>query len=152
MVNALVYIVYSASLMLFGYASDFVEKKKLFSRTVSRKLFQSIGLVGAAAFMALIPVVECDQTSVIAFLMSGMIVLGLLSGGDAIIVIDIAPDYSGSLYGYTNAFASLPGFLAPLFVGLILDADHVIYIYLKLTTFRGHSHSAHYKPYFASCD
>ena len=75
--------------------------------------------------MALVPAVGCDQTAVIVILIIGMIVLGLTAGGDNPIVVDIAPDYSGSLYGFINAFASIPGFLAPLVVGLFLDGDSV---------------------------
>jgi MFS family permease len=124
-VNALIYIAYSASLMAFGFASDIVERKRLLSRTVSRKAFEATALIGAAVFMAIVPAVGCNQISVIVLLILAMIVLGLISGGDAPIVVDIAPDYSGSLYGFTNAFASLPGFLAPLFVGLVLDGTDV---------------------------
>jgi ACS family sodium-dependent inorganic phosphate cotransporter-like MFS transporter 5 len=75
--------------------------------------------------MAIVPAVGCNQISVIVLLILAMLILGLISGGDSPIVVDIAPDYSGSLYGFTNAFASLPGFLAPLFVGLILDGTDV---------------------------
>jgi MFS family permease len=116
--------------MTFGYASDLVERKKLLSRTVSRKVFQATALIGAAIFMALIPAVGCNQISVIVLLILGMIVLGLISGGENPIVVDIAPDYSGSIYGFTNAFSSLPGFLAPLFAGLILDKTNVRYFFL----------------------
>ncbi len=125
LVNASIYIAYSASLMVFGYASDLIERKQLLSRTVSRKVFESTALISAAIFMAIIPAVGCNQTIVIVFLILGMISMGLTSGGDVPIVVDIAPDYSGSIYGFTNAFSSLPGFLAPLFVGLVLEKTDV---------------------------
>jgi MFS family permease len=64
-----------------------------------------------------------------------MITLGLISGGENLIVVDIAPDYSGSIYGFTNAFSSLPGFLAPLFAGLILDKANVRKIFLLFSNF-----------------
>ncbi len=111
--------------MASGFLSDLIERKKLLSRTVSRKIFEATALIGAALFMALIPAVGCSQISVIVLLILGMITLGLISGGENLIVVDIAPDYSGSIYGFTNAFSSLPGFLAPLFAGLILDKTNV---------------------------
>lgn len=119
------YIAYSASLMIFGFAADFVERKRLLNRTVSRKVFESIGLVGAAILMAIVPVVGCDQISVIVLVVMGMFALGIIAGGDYLIVVDIAPDYSGPLYGFTNVFSSMPGFLAPLFVGFVLDRTDV---------------------------
>ncbi len=133
--NASVYISHSASLMASGFLSDLVERKKLLSRTVSRKVFQSTALIGAAIFMALIPAVGCSQISVIVLLILGMIILGLISGGENLIVVDIAPDYSGSIYGFTNAFSSLPGFLAPLFAGLILDKTNVRNFFLLFSNF-----------------
>ncbi len=125
--NASVYMSHSASLMASGFLSDFVERKKLLSRTVSRKVFQTTALIGAAIFMALIPAVGCSQISVIVLLILGMIILGLVSGGENLIVVDIAPDYSGSFYGFTNAFKCMNGFLAPIFAGLILDKTNVRY-------------------------
>ncbi len=128
--NALVFMSHSASLMVFGYASDLVERKKLLNRTVSRKVFQTTALIGSAIFMALIPAVGCSQISVIVLLILGMITLGLISGGENLIVVDIAPDYSGSIYGFTNAFTCLNGFLAPIFAGLILDKTNVRYFFV----------------------
>lgn len=50
-----------------------------------------------------------------------MITIGLTSGGENLIVVDVAPDYAGSIYAITNSVSSLPGFLAPQFVGILLD-------------------------------
>ena len=126
-VNAGIYLTYSASLMLFGYISDLIERKELLNRTVSRKVFQARyqGMIGSAVVMAVVPAVGCDQTGVILLLIFAMIVLGVTSGGEYPIVCDIAPDYSGSIYGFQNCFSSLPGILAPLVVGLFLDGDSV---------------------------
>ena len=32
---------------------------------------------------------------------------------------DLAPDYAGTLFGITNTAATLPGFIAPIIVGLM---------------------------------
>lgn len=122
-VNSLVYISLSASLTMFGYLSDLVGRKGWLSKDWSRKLFETIGLVVPAICMGLIPVVGCDQNMVIALLVLAMLFNGAIAGGDNPIVMDVAPAYSGSLYGFTNAVASTPGFLAPLFVGLLLDSS-----------------------------
>ena len=68
---------------------------------------------------------DCNIILVIVMLNLAMLTMGLVSGGDSIIVVDIAPDYSGSVYGVSNAIASLPGFMAPLFVGIMLDQEGV---------------------------
>lgn len=82
-------------------------------------------MFGAAIFLALIPVFGCEIVPIIIMLNLSMISLGLTAGGDSLIIADVAPDYSGSIYGFTNSIASLPGFLAPLCVGLVLDQPNV---------------------------
>jgi len=111
----------SVSLTFFGFVSDFVGKKRLINETLSRKIFESIALGGPGICLALIPSIGCDQTGVIVILVLALTIFGLNSGGDKPIVVDIAPDHSGTIYGITNAIASLPGILAPLFVGMIIN-------------------------------
>ena len=115
------YVALSLSLIILGYVSDFVVKRKLLNITVSRKVFEAIAMALPAILMALIPSAGCDQTLVILLLIASMGFYGFSAGGDTPIVVDIAPDYSGTVYGLTNSIASVPGFLAPLCVGLILD-------------------------------
>ena len=117
----------SLSLTFFGFVSDWIGKKKIVSDTWSRKIFESIALGGPAICLALIPVVRCNLSLVITLLVVGMIIFGLNAGGDKPIVVDIAPDHSGTIYGITNAIASLPGILAPIYVGYFLDGKVHLY-------------------------
>ena len=121
LINALVYLTYSLSLIIFGLLSDFIVKRKLINLTFSRKLFEALATFVPAIFMALIPSFGCNQTVIIILLIASMGFFGFSAGGDMPICHDIAPDYSGTVYGITNAISSIPGFLAPMCVGLILD-------------------------------
>lgn len=62
---------------------------------------------------------------IIVLLNLSMITLGMIAGGEALIVVDVAPDYTGSIYGFVNSIASLPGFLAPILAGVMLEQTHV---------------------------
>lgn len=124
-VNSSIYIALGGSALIWGYVSDYVGRKHWFTATVSRKLFQSLALFGGAFFLGLIPAAGCSVTAIITLLNLSMLTIGLTAGGESLIVVDVAPDYAGSIYGFTNAIASLPGFLAPLFVGLMLDQPNV---------------------------
>lgn len=126
-VNASIYITLGVSSLFWGYVSDVVGRKEWLSKTVSRKMFQSIALLGGAFFLALIPVAGCSIAIIVILLNLSMLIIGLTAGGEFLIVVDVAPNYSGSIYGFTNAIASLPGFLAPLFVGFMLDQPNVSY-------------------------
>ena len=122
-VNALVYIAMSFALAASGYLSDLMETKQILSRTVSRKLFECFALVGPAIAMLFIPYFRDNKTVIIALLTLAMTLYGCYGGGDNPVVVDIAPDFSGSVYGLTCAISSIPGFVAPLFVGFILDME-----------------------------
>lgn len=113
----------SVALTLVGYLSDLIEKRRLASKNVSRKLCEFIALVGPAIAMGLIPSLSTNLNLVIALLVLAMTLYGFYGGGDNPIVIDMAPDFSGSVYGLTCAIGSIPGFLAPVFVGYLLDLD-----------------------------
>ncbi|OTF79875.1 sialin-like protein [Euroglyphus maynei] len=123
-VNASIYISLGGSMLSWGSVADWIERRQCLGRTASRKLFQTIALVGSAAFLASIPLFGCQIIPIIVMLNLSMITLGLTAGGDSLIIVDVAPDYSGSIYGFSNSIASLPGFLAPMFVGFLLDLPH----------------------------
>ena len=38
-------------------------------------------------------------------------------------VLDLTSKYSGTVYGFSNGFGSIAGFLAPLVTGAITDSD-----------------------------
>lgn len=117
----MVYVTLSVSLTLFGLLSDFVGRRMYFSDTVSRKIFEVVAHIGPSICFAFVPLVGCNQGAVIGLLIGGIFLYGPSAGGDCPAVVDMAPDHSGTLYGFTNAFASLPGILAPLFIGVLLD-------------------------------
>lgn len=115
------YVALSVSLTGFGFFSDWIGGKRLISDTLSRKIFESIALGGPALCLVFVPLVPCDLGGLIGLLMVAMVIFGLNAGGDKPVVVDIAPDHSGTIYGITNAIASLPGIFSPLVVGFLIN-------------------------------
>src|SRR5690625_2480495 len=122
-ITSAVYVTLSASLTGFGFFSDWIGRKRLLPDTLSRKIFETIALGGPAICLCIIPLppFSCNLTVLIIMLVLSMIIFGLNAGGDKPVVVDIAPDHSGTIYGITNAFASLPGILSPLVVGFLIS-------------------------------
>lgn len=121
-VNSSTSICMGLAYFFWGWVSDYVARKQWLQPTISRKAFQSFALFGSAFFLAMVPVAGCDVLLVIILLNLSMITMGAAAGGENLIIVDIAPDFAGSIYGLTNSIASFPGFLAPLTTGLMLDA------------------------------
>ncbi|KAI1287510.1 Sialin [Halotydeus destructor] len=122
-INALVYVAMSLALALVGYLSDTIERRRFLSKNVSRKLFETIALIAPAIGMLLVPYVTSNTTHVIVLIVVSLFFNGFYSGGDNPIVVDMAPDFSGVVYGFTSSIASTSGILAPMVIGLILDSD-----------------------------
>ena len=120
------YVALSISLTSFGFFSDWIGQKKFISDTLSRKIFETVALGGPAICLLLVPFCGCNLGALIALLIIAMIIFGLNAGGDKPIVVDVAPDHSGTIYGITNAIASLPGILAPLVVGFLINLVSLI--------------------------
>ncbi|KAJ6222360.1 hypothetical protein RDWZM_000905 [Blomia tropicalis] len=84
-------------------------------------IHHTIALGGPAICLIMIPIVGCNLPSLVALLIVAMTIFGLNAGGDKINVVDISLHYSGTIYGITNAIASIPGILSPLVVGFLIN-------------------------------
>ena len=106
-----------------GFLADSLHRNKYMTLTSIRKLFQSIAMIGPAVCFSIIPSCGSDRDLVIAMFIISMLCIGFVSGGDIPITTDMAPHFSGTLFGITNTVGSATGFLAPTIVGVILDKD-----------------------------
>lgn len=106
-----------------GFVADFVIARRVFSLTVTRKIFTLAAMLPSAAFLLAVNYVGCNHTLVITFLTLSTGLGGIASCGIYINQIDIAPRYAGFLLGITNTFGTIPGVLAPIVTGYLTE-DH----------------------------
>ncbi|GFS51866.1 hypothetical protein TNIN_195591 [Trichonephila inaurata madagascariensis] len=123
LVNAYLFAALCISIVISGKLSDFIRSKKIFKTTTIRKSFETIALLGPAACMAAIPVVKCNADAVVLLLTSAMALFGLCGGGDVSVIVDLAPDFAGKIFGVSNAIASIPGILSPVVAGYFLEGN-----------------------------
>jgi MFS transporter, ACS family, solute carrier family 17 (sodium-dependent inorganic phosphate cotransporter), member 5 len=100
-------------------AADALRARKLINTTQTRKLFNTLGQVGPALFLIILANVGCDQTAAAVCLLAiGVALSGCVYGSGFVVNhADIAPTYAGLLFGITNTFATIPGFVAPVVIG-----------------------------------
>ena len=65
----------------------------------------------------------CNADAAIALLCCAVTANGAVYSGYMNSHLDIAPNFAGTLMGLTNAFATIPGFLAPQVVGYIINGQ-----------------------------
>ncbi|XP_054160050.1 putative inorganic phosphate cotransporter [Oppia nitens] len=120
--NSLFYATLGLSVLGSGSLTTWVASKQWTSLTRTRKNFQTFGMTCACISVLIIPMVGCDSNAVISVLLVGMFLFGFgFAGGEYAAIPEYAPNYAGTVFGVTNTLASTTGFMAPLFVGLLLD-------------------------------
>lgn len=88
--------------------------------TTVRKLMQTVGFLGPAAFLTVVAITSDPGAAIAAMTLA----LGLGSFSQSGVyanVSDVAPTYAGVLLGISNTFASLPGIIGVALTGSILE-------------------------------
>lgn len=107
--------------LLCGKLTDFLRRREICSWTVLRKVFNSIGMFIPALCMLTITFLHCQQRYyAVAALTACQAISGFAySGGFFYNHVDLSPQHAGILMGISNMFATIPGILAPLLVGIL---------------------------------
>ncbi|KAM3956042.1 putative inorganic phosphate cotransporter [Aphomia sociella] len=121
--SALPYLALFILSLPFGFASDFILKKKWLSITANRKIFNSIGAYGPAIALIGLSYTPADAVTATSLL---VVVVGINAGhfaGYLLVHIDMAPNFAGQMMGITNFFANIVSLITPLAAGAILKDE-----------------------------
>lgn len=81
--------------------------------------------------LVLIYFAKCNKQIVVALLCVTVGLNGFNFSSVTCNHIDIAPNFSGTLMGFTNSVANIMGFLAPQIIGIILNGNVSNYFHFK---------------------
>ncbi|XP_015789735.2 uncharacterized transporter slc-17.2-like [Tetranychus urticae] len=143
--NSLLYIAMAISNLSSPPIFKYLINNGYVSRTVGRKLAESITLFLPAIALVTIPFIKENTTLILCLLVISLFFMGFQAAGDWPIVSEVAPDLAGSVFGITNTTAAASGFISPLIIGQLLDSglDHseawryVFFIGAGVMTFGG---------------
>ncbi|XP_054158497.1 putative inorganic phosphate cotransporter [Oppia nitens] len=110
-------------LLFSGLIADFILRQQLISKTLLRKLFESISTIGSAICLAAIPWAQCNNSLVIALILIAMLLFGTQAGGDIAIVADMTNNFTATVFAIANTLATVCGFITPLVIGYIVEAS-----------------------------
>lgn len=124
--SALPYLIMWIAINISTQIGDRVISSGNYSKTRVRKLFQVLAEVPPALCLSLIPFFGCNSFAVI-----GLICLCCCFNGCSFVAYnvnhaDLAPSFTGLLFGITNTVANAPGFLAPEMVGAFTKNESTI--------------------------
>jgi MFS family permease len=119
--SAIITVATGITMLLGGPLSEIVIKKTNLSRTRVRKIFEEIALIGPGVCIALVPAMGCDYIPVIALLALSQLFYGINTGGEYPIIAELAPDFSGTVFGFVATISTIPTIFTPYVVGVLLD-------------------------------
>ncbi|XP_076823695.1 sialin-like [Clavelina lepadiformis] len=119
LIASLPYFVAWISCNTAALAADKIRVKRLLSTTATRKVFNTVSFVGPACFLIAAGYIGCDSVLAVTFICFATLFNGLAFSGFYVNHIDLSPHYAGILMGLTNTWATIPGFLSPLVVGVL---------------------------------
>eukprot|EP00088_Acartia_fossae_P010328 TRINITY_DN15141_c0_g1_i3.p1 TRINITY_DN15141_c0_g1~~TRINITY_DN15141_c0_g1_i3.p1 ORF type:complete len:555 (+),score=53.77 TRINITY_DN15141_c0_g1_i3:130-1794(+) len=122
-ISALPYLLSTILSFIASPVADYFIDHRIMKRSVTRKLFNSLGFCLPAVFLVLAGYSGCDVDSTIVFLALAGGTNSLHYSGLMSTHLDMSPNFAGTLLGITNGFANVMGFLAPAFTGYIINEN-----------------------------
>lgn len=116
--SGLPYLAMTVAMFAFSSVADVIRKRRILSTTSVRKIFAVIGYLGQAIFLLLTGFTR-NSSIAVAYLTLAVGFSGIASSSLAIIMLDIAPRYSGIIMGISNCIATVPGIVSPILTGVI---------------------------------
>ncbi|XP_029848749.2 sialin isoform X1 [Ixodes scapularis] len=142
--NAGFYLSQGVMELVSSYSADRIIERRLLGVTSTRKVFQSISLLGQAVIFVCLASAGCNTVLACILLFVACSLAGAHSGCDSVLPIDLAPEFAGSVMGLVNTVASTAGIFAPMLVGYLTENneslerwDTVFYVSAAINLFGG---------------
>ncbi|XP_063223235.1 sialin-like isoform X2 [Bacillus rossius redtenbacheri] len=120
------------SIITFGFISQWIRRRKYVSHFVAYNIFNGISTVGTAVVLLCLPLVSCDARATICLLSAAVALSGAYIGGSQLNHMDLAVNYSGTLFGLSTAVFSAVSILAPTITGLLTNNQQTLTAWSKV--------------------
>ncbi|XP_041361224.1 sialin-like [Gigantopelta aegis] len=107
--------------MVSSYFADYLRANHYLSTQRTRQLFTTAGFLIPAVLIVGVGYTGCDHTLAVVLLALTLGTSALTTPGYVVNPLDIAPKFAGILLGITNTVATIPGFVAPIVVGVLTN-------------------------------
>ncbi|XP_064111730.1 putative inorganic phosphate cotransporter [Macrobrachium nipponense] len=104
-----------------GILADWLLCREYLSIVAARKLFCSIAMFGPAILLVAVIYSGCSVTTIVVLLCLANFFNGSIAASQQVNHTDIAPNFSGTLFGISNTFAAATSSIAPVAVGAVIN-------------------------------
>jgi ACS family sodium-dependent inorganic phosphate cotransporter-like MFS transporter 5 len=120
MFSALPFLGLWATCQFVPMIADKLRAAGIMSTANVRKLFNTIGMIGAAVILIGLSYIDCSQKGLaVTLLVLAVAISGCVYSGYYVNHMDIAPQYADTLMGIANGIAAASGFIAPYIASVI---------------------------------
>ncbi|KAL8574081.1 hypothetical protein ACOMHN_061543 [Nucella lapillus] len=121
LLSSLPYVGFWLTINVSDQLFDCLQSRRWLTTTAARKISNSLGEIFPALLVIGVGFVDCHNPVLgVALLTVGVSMCGFQYGAGFIVNSgDIAPGYAGIIFGISNTFGTIPGFLAPIAIGII---------------------------------
>ncbi|XP_063597900.1 putative inorganic phosphate cotransporter [Penaeus indicus] len=124
--SALPFLLRYVGAILWSSLGDWLTTHKYLSIRASRRLFSVLALWGPAAMVLGVTFAGCNWQATIGLICLAFFCNGAMTASILANHTDIAPNFSGTLLGIDNTFASIVSFLVPVVVGVMTDGKIIL--------------------------
>ncbi|KAF8787044.1 putative inorganic phosphate cotransporter like protein [Argiope bruennichi] len=112
---------------MVAYVADSLIRREIFSMNFVRKFCNSVSGFGTVLGLIGVCLSGCDVSLNKFFFIFAIAIGGFAYNGQNLTLLDMSPEYAGTLLGITNTIANLTGFLTPLVVGALTDGRNTLH-------------------------
>jgi len=114
------YMIDMVTMPLAGQFSDMLRRKKILRTIVVRKVFQTISCVGSSVLLIILSFMDYDRRYIAVGVLSLIYpIQNLCRSGYGVNPQDIAPRFSGEIFGITTTAGTISGIISPVVVGAL---------------------------------
>ncbi|XP_050465192.1 putative inorganic phosphate cotransporter [Cataglyphis hispanica] len=99
--------------------ADYLRRTNKLSVTAIRKIFTTFAIITPSILMVIQVYHGCNRAASVAIFTVGLTINGAVTAGYLGNGLDIAPNFSGTIFGIANTFSSMGGFISSFMVGTI---------------------------------
>ncbi|KAG8181636.1 hypothetical protein JTE90_015279 [Oedothorax gibbosus] len=112
--------------LVVSSVTDLIVRRGLASPQFVRKFCNSVSGFGTSLGLVAVCLSGCDVNKNVALFMFSVAIGGFCYSGHELTLLDLSPEYAGTLYGIANTISNLTGFLTPLVVGALTDGNQTL--------------------------
>lgn len=122
-VSALPFLLRYTGALTWSNLGDWLIRKGHLSVRKSRKLFSVIAMWGPGVLIIGVVYSGCNSQAIVSLICLALFFNGAVTASITVNHTDIAPNFSGTLFGIANTFCSFGGFSVPVMVGYMTDGE-----------------------------